>query len=823
MRAGLIARDLRGGLAALWVVIAALALGVAAMAVLGSVDRSLRDALVAQGAELLGGDVEVTLASRAPAPNEAAVIEGLGAVSGVLRMRSMASANGGRALAELRAVDNAWPLVGEASFTPPLPVAEVLAGRDGLPGAAMAPDLAARLGLNPGDRFEIAGQPAVLMATIARLPDGLGGMGLAPTVLAPRALGDAIAAPGAFYETATRIRLSPGVSIPEARDRLTEALPEGTRLRDSRRAVPGADRFLDRIGSFLMLASVAGLALGGIGIAAAVGDWLARKAPEIATWRALGATSGQIRALVGGQVAVAAGFGLAGGLALAGAALALADPLLAGRLPAALVLRADAGAFGRAAGVGALVAALAAAGPLSALARMRAAAIWRGETALPRPGALGLALVALGIVALAALVVASAPAPRMAAAVLAVMVGVMAVVAALAMLMRRALAALPRPGPAALRLALAALAARRGGLTGLVTALGLGLTLMAAATVLQANLSRAITADIPDRAPAFFVIDIQPDQTAPVLARLTALPGVTEVRAAPMLRGTVTALNGVPAREAAPDSWVIRGDRGLSFAATPPEDTRLVAGHWWAADDNGPPQVSFSQDEAEELGLGLGDTVTVSVLGREITATITSLRPVDFRSAGLGFVMILNPAALAGAPHTTIATVRATPGADAAIPAALADWPNVSAIGVREVAAQLVEGLGLFALITRIGAGLVLASGVVVLAGAASAGQRARRSEAAIARALGASTGQIARAGLIRLALGGALAGGLAAALGTALAYVVTRQVLDLPFAPVPLAALAVLAGGVALTLAIGAGGALRAARARPARLLRAD
>lgn len=821
MRAGLIGRDLRGGLAALWVVIAALALGVGAMAALGATDRAVRDALAGHGVEILGGDIEAVFTHRPATAPEVARMQAEGRVAQVIRLRSMAEANGTRALAELRAVDAAWPMVGAPRFVPDLTPAQVLAGREGRPGAAMAADLAARLGIAPGDGFRLAGQDLVLMATIDRLPDGLGGsMAFAPVVLAPLAVGQALAQPGAFYETAFRIDLPPGADLPAARARLTKDLPEGTRLRDARRAVPGAERFLDRVGSFLLLASLAGLALGGIGIALAVTDWLARKAPEVASWRALGASGRQLLALIGGQVAVVAALGIGAGLALAVIALRLADPLIAPLLPVPLALAPDAAAFARAALIGAGVAALAAGAPLARLVRMRAAQVWRGA-ALPAPGGRVIAGLALGALALAGVVIASAPAPRMAAAVLATMAAVAVIVALLARAVQAGIARLPRPGPAPLRLALAALSAPRGGLTALVAGLGTGLALMAASGALQANLSRAITADIPDRAPAYFIIDIQPDQEQALLARLAALPGVTEVRSAPMLRGAIATINGRPASEVAPDSWVVRGDRGLSFAATPPEDTRLVAGRWWAPDHAGDNEVSFSADEAADLGVTLGDTLGIAVMGREITARVTSLRAVDFRSAGIGFVMILSPNALAGAPHTAIATVRAEPGADAAIPAALADWPNTSAIAVREVAARLAEALGLFATITRIGGALVLAAGLVVLAGAASAGRDARAREAAIARALGASAGQIRAAALIRLALAGAIAGAIAAGFGTALSWAVLRFVLDLRYQAQPGVMAAVIGAGVGLTVVIGL--IVGTGRGRPARLLRAD
>ena len=110
---------------------------------------------------------------------------------------------------------------------------------------------------------------------------------------------------------------------------------------------------------------------------------------------------------------------------------------------------------------------------------------------------------------------------------------------------------------------------------------------------------------------------------------------------------------------------MIRGDRGVTYSAALPEDTTLTAGTWWEPDSAGPPLVSFAAEEAEEMGLQLGDTLTVNILGRDITATITSFREVDFSTAGIGFILSMNPAALAGAPHSFISTVYADEAAEA--------------------------------------------------------------------------------------------------------------------------------------------------------------
>ena len=137
--------------------------------------------------------------------------------------------------------------------------------------------------------------------------------------------------------------------------------------------------------------------------------------------------------------------------------------------------------------------------------------------------------------------------------------------------------------------------------------------------------------------------------------------------------------------EAAGPHWVLNGDRGVTYAESPPEGTVITEGDWWPVGYAGPPLVSFAAEEGRELGLKLGDRLTINVLGRDLTATIASFREVRFESMGINFLIVLDPGALAGAPHTHIATVHAEPAAEAPLLRAAAEaFPNVTAIGVRD-------------------------------------------------------------------------------------------------------------------------------------------
>ena len=308
------------------------------------------------------------------------------------------------------------------------------------------------------------------------------------------------------------------------------------------------------------------------------------------------------------------------------------------------------------------------------------------------------------------------------------------------------------------------------------------------------------------------------------LDRLENDPGVSRIDHAPMLRGIISRINDRPAREVAPGHWVVEGDRAISYAETLPARTTLTAGTWWGRDYTGAPQLSFAAEEAAEMGIGLGDEITVNILGRDITAPITSLREVDFSSVGMGFVMLMNPSALAGAPHTFIATVYAeSEAAEEAILREVTDrYPNVTAINVRDALMRVTDLLASLASATSWGASVTLLTGFLVLIGAAAADARARTYEAAILKTLGAARAQILTSIALRAILLGTAAGGVALAAGIGGGWAVSHFVMETPFTVIWPSALAIVAGGIAVTLIAGLAFALRPLRARPARILRA-
>ena len=824
-------RELRGGLRGFRIFLACLALGVAAIAAVGTVQSAIEAGLEREGAALLGGDAEVEFTYRFARPEERAYLDGIAdRVSETVDFRSMAVVDGPqgpeRGLTQIRAVDSAYPLVGAVALDPPIPLAQALADR----GAVMERVLADRLGLVPGAEFRLGTETFTLRALLLRYPDnGSGGFGLGPrTIVLTESLADAgLLAEGTLFSTQYRLDLPEGSDLDALQARtLSDFAGNGLRWRDARAGAGGTAEFVDRLGAFLILIGLSGLAVGGVGVSAAVRAYLSGKTAVIATLKTLGATRRTIFLTYFLQIGVLTLAGIAIGLALGTAIPLLLSPIIAEALPIPSEFTLYPAPLAEAALYGLLSALIFTLWPLARTEDIRAATLFRDAgasgRALPRwPWLLAVAALLGALVGAAILFSGTAFLTLWTAGGIAGALLILALAALAARFIARRSTRAARGRPA-LRLALGAIGARGGETTSVVLSLGLGLAVLAAVGQIDGNLRGAIEDELPEVAPSYFFVDIQPDQIDGFRARLAEDPAVSKVDAAPMLRGIITAINGRPAREVA-DHWVLEGDRGVTYAAEMPADTTLTAGTWWTPDYAGPPLVSFSAEEAAEMGLALGDEITVNILGRDITATIASFREVNFESAGIGFILSMNPGALAGAPHSWISTVYASEEAEARILRDLAGaYPNITAIRIRDAIDRVAEVIEGIAAATRYGAAATLLTGFLVLVGAAAAGERARTYESAVLKTLGATRGRILGSFALRAALLGLAAGGVALVAGVLGGWAVSTFVMETGYRVIWGSALGVVAGGTLASLLAGLAFALRPLAARPARVLRA-
>jgi putative ABC transport system permease protein len=835
-------RELRGGFAGFRIFFLCLMLGSAAIAGVESLSDAFLTGLQDQGQVLLGGDVSVNLVHRPANPDELAFLNAQGRVSQTLSMRAMAYArgNGARQLVELKGVDDRWPLFGAPKLTPAQPLHDALACEDdGICGAAAEQTLLDRLHVRRGDLIKLGDATFRIMAALDSEPDRIStGFSLGPHLLiSSKGLpATSLVTPESLVDYTYRIALK-GVpsdpvqsraAITAFRDAAQRRFPDaGWNIRDRGDAAPGIKRFVEQLTMFLTLVGLVALGVGGVGAGQAILAFLDRKRADIAILKTLGASGGFVFLVFFLQVMAVAVLATLLGAAL-GAALpfvavwlygdALPVPPSFGLYPVPLLL---ALAFG-------LLSAIAfAVPPLSRARAVPPASLFRDIVAPAKAEGQNFyrAISAGAVLCIAGLTLLVAPSPVFAAEFLVGAACALALLRLLAEGLRRAIRAMPRPKSPLVRLAFANLMRPGAATGGVITALGLGLTLLATVTLLNATINAQVAGALPARAPSFFFVDIQPGEAASFDRIVTGFSGASGYKRTPMIRGRITALNGVPSAEAkvAPDAkWALSGDRGITYAATPPPGTIITQGQWWAPDYRGPTLISLDQSVAQGTGLKIGDNMSLNVLGRSFEGRIASLRKVDFTTGGQNFVLVLSPGLIDKAPHAFLATVRVTPEQENAMYMAVTDrFPNISTVRVKDaiqqvqtLLASLAQGVSAASLVT-------ILAGLLVLAGAIAAGTSARLYDATILKVLGATRARIALVAVIEYGVLGAATGAIALAAGTLTAWVIAFSILDVPFAFDAAAVLVTVAGGGAATLLFGLLGALGALSVRPARRLR--
>ena len=825
-------RELRGGVRGFRVFLACLVLGVATTAAVGSLGEALKAGLARDARTILGGDVELVQFSQ---PLDQKVTDYLeantAALSHVVTMRGMAHTedSASRSLVELKAVDGAYPLVGRARIEGGMALAEALAGG----GMAVEKSLLDRLAVGIGDRLRVGTALLTVRAVLAREPDRLAsGFALGPRLMMDHAALEetGLIQPGALVRQRYRALIPEGTPVADWTARLEAAFPDGVwRLRDVRDANPSLRRQLDRVGLFLTLAGLAALLVGGIGVASAVSSHLHGKLHTIAALKCVGATRGTVQRAFLLQLGALGLGAIAAGLVIGAAAPPILAAIVGDTLPVPLAGLIHGAPLGLAAAYGALTMLAFSLWPLGRAARTRPGVLFRGAAA-PASGWPPLAATAgtvLAACALAGIMVATAPRPGIALgfvlgapAALAIFRAAAALVVVLAQRTR------PRRLPA-LRLGLANLGRPGAPTVPVAMSLGTGLAVLVAIALVEGNLGAQIGEQREGERPAFFFLDIQKHQIAPFERLVDETAGADNGRRVPMLRGRVVRIDGVPVRDAKVaqgSEWVVQSDIGLSYAADPPPNAEIVAGAWWPADHDGPPLVSLTEEVARDFGLGLGDTLSINVLGREFTAEVASLRRVDWTAFDINFVVIFSPGLLEGAPQTQLATAHATPEAEPVLERAVTErFANVTAVPIRAIIEALDELMGRIGVAIQAVAGLTVAAGLLVLAGATAAGHERRVHDAVVFKVLGARRGDLLRAFLAEHILLGCAIAGLAIGIGTLAAWAFVTQVLDLQWRFLPEYVAVTAAACITMTLVLGFASTWRALGRKAAPLLRVE
>lgn len=824
-------RETRGAGRHFAYLIACITLGVGALVAVGSFASSLERTVGRSARALMGGDVEIRTSQPLSPAGQAVVAEmargGVEALP-VLELVAMSAVGGLSQIVELKTVGAGYPFYGDLITEPAAPLGTLV----GKGRALVHPSLLQKLGAAVGDRLKIGEADFVIGGVIRQEPDrSVGVFSLGPRVMiAPEDLpGTKLVRPGSRVRHRVLFRVPDGTSAETFKDALAARLPDtAARITTYAQAQPGLRRFWNQLTVYLGLTGLVALMVGGIGVATSMRAFVRGKLDTIAVLKCLGAGWRRVLAVYLLQTVL---LGLGGSLlgAVLGTAVLLAlvpalSPLLPLPLEASVSLRSV--LAGLAMGTGLTL--LFALWPLLDIRRVPPALILRRdvETRLPgrRPWLAGIPIAA----GLAALAFWQAGSFKVGGLFVGGLAGALFLLGLTARLVIAGAKRLPRLRSLAWRQAVANVH-RPGSHAGVVlVSLGVAVMLIVAVALLEQSLRAELADRGPERSPAFFFIDIQRDQVAPFTRLVTDTAGHAP-ELTPVVRSRLATINGASAaddpRQKHEEAWYLSREYVLTWGAEPPAHNAVIAGRWWTADEaRGEALISVEEDIAKHLGVTIGGTLGFDIQGVTVQARVVNIRHVDWQSFNANFFVIFSQGALDGAPSTWIATARTAPADESAVQSAVtAAFPNVTAIPVREVLERIAAVLDQIALAIRLLAGVSIATGLIVTAGALGVSRHERLYQSVILKTLGATRGVVARVFAIEYALLGVAAGLCGSLLAAALAWGVGRWALDIGWAGSPLTVAAGIAAATLLALGVGFLGTFRLLGRKPLGVLRGE
>ena len=806
----------------LWAMLLAVAIGVAALASVSGFAQRVQAGIDARAATLLGGSVRVA-AQRDLRPVADDLPAALKPAAVVVELPTMAAAGERLRLVELKAVDAAYPLLGE------LRIADRGVQKAPAPGTVwVEPVLLAQIGIAVGQALDLGYASFTVAGVIEHEPDRVAGaFSIGPRVLMN--LADLAATRLVSPQSRLRSRLLYAPPPGEAAGlikALARALPDGLTVESADEGLDETRNLTRQAADFLRLVALAGVVLAAAAVVLAASNLTEKRLSAAAALKALGASRRLVLLTYAGLVATVA---LLGGLigAAAGTGLERLLPvLLRGLVPTDLP-PADAGLLPVALGLALLVALAVATPPLLRLGATPPAAVLRApsegevERGFAHTETAGLAIALLLCGAVYGWLGASVMRGLLG---LGVLLGAALLFGVGARLLARAARRASVRGPFAWRYAAAAFGRAPAHTVLAVAALGFGVLAIVTPALVEADLLKQWQMRVPPDAPNRFLIDVQPDQRDAV-AQVLADGGAEGVDLRPMVRARLVAIDGQPPpppRSERAQRFLER-ENNLTWRAEPEPGNRLVAGRWWTAAAP-EPQISLEQEWAAEVGVGLGDTLTFDIGGQPVTGTVTSLREVNWESLRSNFFVVFAPGALDQAPATYVTAYRIDPArADALLQALVHPFPNLTVIDLEAMTATLQDMVAQLSRATGFLAVFTLLAGLAVLLAAVLAERSRLLTEAAVLRTLGASRRQLGAVYNLRFALLGGAAALLGCGAAVAAGAFACLRYLDIPYRPNALALLATVLLATGLVTLTGRLGARRVLATPPAQSLRGE
>ena len=803
----LLARDWRSG--EVVVLFAALTVAVAAMSAVTFFTDRVGRAVEQQAGESLAADLRVRSIDPLPVRFDDLARAHSLKTARVVHFRSVVVAGDASSLADVRGVSGTYPLRGEVRIADRLGGMPVTARDMPARGTAWAePRLLARLGLKVGDSISVGKLSLRVTHTLEYRPDqGWRLMQLAPTLLLN--LDDVFASgllqPGSVAQYEALYAGDNGADVTAFRAALERQLRPGEELQDIRDARPEVRSTVENARRFLILSALVSVLLGGVAVAMSARRFVSRRLDAVALMKCLGAHQRDVLRLSLTQllilvIAAGAAGSVIGFAAQSGLTWLLADFIQA-RLPSA-------GARGGALGpLTALVVALGfALPPLLRLGGVPPARVLRQD--LDPPPLRYLAIYGVATAAVTGILYVLFGDLKLIVYLLAGAVVTLAVLYGAGRVLVLALQRLRGGVGIAWRYGIANVARRGRESSVQVVAFGLGLMVLLLLTLVRGQLMAEWQGRLPTKAPNRFLINVQANERAGIAA-LIASHGIARPKFTPLARARISRINGQPIGEYRARDRHARRELNralnLTWADEPNRGNRIVAGTWWKSADKRP-QLSIEEGRIKEMGLALGDRLTLTLGGEQSTVEITSVRHVQWDSFRPNFFMVVNPAAFEKYPHTYITSFYTSPEQRSVGLDLLRKFSDVSIIDIDAVLDEVRTAMNRAALAVEYVFAFTLAAGLMVLLAAIQATRDERMFESAVLRTLGAKRSVVLQGVAAEFTALGLLAGTLAAIGATLIGYVIATRLFDLSYTP---SLVVWLVGLIAGALVVGISGTL--------------
>jgi putative ABC transport system permease protein len=833
--------DMRGDIRRFSLLIVCLAVGTALIAGVSTVGTSIRQAVERDAAAIVGGDIELSRTDRPATPDELAALASFGRVATVIDTNVRAKSPANDAFVDLVAAGDGYPLVGEVAGEG-LPAGAspfvFLGLRDGAYGALVDPLLLDRLGAKVGDPIQLAGTVFEARGTLTGLPDGAARgfrLGLPALISAEgfAALSDTTSPlPGLGTYFRYKV-LSDARGAEQLRADVGDALGEtGWTIRTPRDALGAMVRYYDLFMRFLVIVGLASLLIGGVSVWTVISAYVSERATVIAVMRSVGASGRRIFVHFFAQIAALALVGVGIGLIVGAGTGLLALPTVGQAVGVALPPALHAQPLLVSVAVGLVTAFAFSYLPLRQALNIEPIILFRSKglesPSLSWRGLLGSVQVIPVVVAaavFAALAIVMTGDPKLVTAFGFVSVAAVAVLRLVAGLSIAAVRRLPESANPVIRRALRGISAPDTGAPSVVVSVGTALAMLIVVLALETNLANEYLGASVFDVPTFVASDLFEDETEKLRALQAEGSDIVDFTATPMLRGAVTAVNGVPVSALSahgPEAlFLLSGDVPLTYRPQLPTTSRIVEGTWWTPGYSGAPLVSLHSSLRTGLGVEVGDRIAFDVFGDSIVATISNFRDYSWQG-GIDFLVAFSPSVLESYPATLLGAVKAAPGKEEAVERSLAAaLPDVRFIAIGETLDQITQALGQLSLASSLVGGLAVGNGLLVLLGSLATGRQQRYADALITKVLGARQTEIVGVYALQFFLLAVVAAIMATVLGLVLAWTLALVLLDVDFVVNNWMIAAVNILAVAIVAALGAASTIGAFRGTPGSLLR--